>query len=183
MKRAFFYLAAAVMAALVLNSCSKSEQDEPDVKKPSIEEVLRLDDILYVTGETIDVDVMTAQYQKMGYKMYSDRRVPNSLRNNELTGTISYYNEQHCSHIFYDLEGGLCVNSIYNSQLFTFDMKDEAIQFINKRYNITLEKVDEPLATYGYRECYRYSNDSFFVSLGMNDELCTFSYIPISLYY
>ena len=179
MKRTFFCLMAVLMTALTFTACEKSEQDEPEVKKPSIEEVLRLDDILYKPGDIVDVDVMTAQYQKMGYKMYSDRRVPNSLYENKLAGPISYYNEQYRSLILYEMIGNVVSDfPVYSSQLFTYDMKADVVQYINNRYNITLvREEDSGYYPNGTKDFYRFideNNGYTLITLRIRDTSCEF---------
>lgn len=162
MKKTVFLL--GVMAALVLNSCSKSEQDEPDVKKPSIEEVLRLDDILYVTGETIDVDAMTAQYQKIGYSEVADLR---RMVGDKMVGLISYWNPEYSCRMGYNMDGSFCLAAGLESGLFTYNMKDEAIAYLNKRFGISLQKLDGEFA---WKEFFRATDES--VTFGVNDANC-----------
>ena len=162
MKKTVF-LMAALMTALAFTACSKNEDDEPEVKKPSIEEVLRLDDMLYVAGETIDVDVMTAQYQETGYSEVTDLRM---MSVGKMAGFISYWNPELSCTMMYDMDGSLCCNAECISGLFTYDMKDEAIRYINKRLGVSLQKREEPKAS--FKEFFTADG----VMFGINDTSC-----------
>lgn len=170
------------MAALVLNSCSKSEQDEPDVKKPSIEEVLRLDDILYESGETADFDVMTAQYKEKGYELYMDERavIPGL---DILYGIVYYRGERYNNLICHSMSGDLCGAVTYASGLFTYDIKDDVIRYINNRFNITLERSEEPGAYLpDTKDVYHFSDGINGFTLRLKDASCEFSFGRLDIF-
>lgn len=182
MKRTFFYLAAAVMTALTFTACEKGEQDEPDVKKPSIEEVLRLDDILYKPGDIVDVDVMTAQYKKIGYELYMDKRAifPGL---DILYGTVYYRSERYNNLILHSMAGNSCHGFIYASGLFTYDMKDDVIRYINNRFNITLERSEEPDAYLpDIKDVYHFSDGINGFTLRLKDASCEFSFGRLDIF-
>lgn len=160
-----------MMTALVFTACSKGEDDEPEVKKPSIEEVLRLDDILYQFGDIVDFDVMTAQYKKIGYELYMDKRTVYPGLIDELYGTVYYRSERYNNLICHSMTGNLCGDVTYASSLFTYDMKDDIIRYINKRYNITLERSDES----GYylpdtKDYYRFADETQVFAVWIRDD-------------
>ena len=174
---------AVLMTALVFTACSKGEDDEPEVKKPSIEEVLRLDDILFFRGDTVDVDFMTAQYKKIGYELSLDERKVYPGVIDEPSGNIFYHNEQYQSNIFHQMRGNFCLYAAYISGLFTYDMKDEAIRYINKRFNITLERSTEPGQYLPDTKDYYFFSDGFrLFSLRLKDNSCEFSFARLDIF-
>ena len=174
MKRALFYL---LMVSMTFTACNKNGDDEQEMEKVPIEEVLRLDDILYFLGDTVDVDFMNAQYEKMGYQSYSYDMI-SPVSDLTLAAKISYRNEQHNSIITigYSLVDYCCYVSSYYSYLFTYDMKDDVIQYINKRYGVILTQKEDYVPDANNTECYVCLNNDGFpeISLYVNDKLCCF---------